>query len=197
MSSLDNHTDQQLLKAIAENDEKAFTELVRRFWKKCHSNAYARVHSHEVAKEIVQDVFMSVWDKRKNSTISNLSSYLYACVRNKCFNHIESRIQQQKYWEHYRNFLTEGTQTTNAAEYSSLVDAIEEGLSHLPSKSVEVFKLSRMEGRTIPEIASSLNLSEKAIEYHLSKSLKLLRIHLKDFILAGLIAFPYGASTFI
>jgi RNA polymerase sigma-70 factor (ECF subfamily) len=53
----------------------------------------------------------------------------------------------------------------------------------LPNKTKTVFQLNRLEGRSIPEIAAALNLSEKAIEYHLTRSLKKLRVHLKDFIL--------------
>jgi RNA polymerase sigma-70 factor (ECF subfamily) len=61
---------------------------------------------------------------------------------------------------------------------------VEVAVSRLPEKSQQVFRLNRLEGKSIREIANLMKLSEKAIEYHLTKSLKELRIHLKDFILA-------------
>ncbi len=183
MATYTNHTDLSLIEAIKNNDEQAFEELVLRYWKRSHTNAYARVNSHEVAQEIAQDVFMSLWDKRATNCISNVSSYIYACIKNKSINYIESKILQQKYWDHYKKFVPQSESLTDhTVDYLSLQEAIDEGITHLPKKSKKIFRLSRIEGHTIPEIASILNLSEKAIEYHLTKSLKQLRIHLKDFI---------------
>src|SRR5690606_2116808 len=61
---LSNLTDHELLNAISQDDEKAFAELFRRYWKQVHAMAYARVKSKEVTEEIVQDLFASLWDKR-------------------------------------------------------------------------------------------------------------------------------------
>lgn len=69
------------------------------------------------------------------------------------------------------------------SQYQDLVAAIEMGLTGLPEKSRKVFKLHRMEGWSVPEIANFLNLSEKAIQYHLTQSVKRLRVHLKNYIL--------------
>jgi RNA polymerase sigma-70 factor (family 1) len=169
--------------AVKDGDEAAFTALVKRYWKRCHINAYARVNDQDVAEEIVQDVFMSLWDKRNTSSIQNVSSYLYACVRNKCINHIEHKIKEKKYWDYYKTFLSEQTIIKHhPIDFSSLEEQLDSGIQQLPAKSQLVFRMSRMEGRSIPEIAEALNLSEKAIEYHLTLSLKKLRAHLKDFI---------------
>ena len=65
--------------------------------------------------------------------------------------------------------------------YDDLSEAVEQAVNKLPEKSREVFRLSRLEGRSKKEIAKLLQLSEKAIEYHLTKSLKELRVQLKDY----------------
>ena len=167
------------------DDEKAFSELFHRHWRKAHHFAYSKVRSKEATEEMVQEFFMTLWDKRATLTIQNFASYLHTSIKNKALNFIESRIVEKKYWDYYKAFVpqTEETIATHI-EYNNLMEAIEEGMEKLPKKSKTVFQLSRMEGRSIPEIASLLNLSEKAIEYHLTRSLKHLRIHLKDFIIS-------------
>jgi len=184
LSERADDTDLDLIRSIREHDEAAFTVLVKRYWKRCHVNAYARVNDHQVAQEIVQDVFMSLWDKRTTASIKNVSSYLYACIRNKCIDHIESKVKEKKYWDYYKTFLFEQTIIRHhPIDYSSLQEQINSGILQLPPKSRLVFRMSRLEGRSIPEIAKALNLSEKAIEYHITQSLKKLRTHLKDFII--------------
>jgi len=178
------NTDQDLLEAIRKNDEKAFNELFNRYWRKVHAMAYSRVRSKEVTEEIVQDLFTSLWDKRATHSIKNLHSYLFQAVKFKVLNYLESRIVQEKYWDYYKNFVPQKENATQiAVEYDDLMEAIEQGMEHLPEKSKNVFRLHRMEGWSIPEIASRLNLSEKAIQYHLTQSVKKLRVHLKNYIL--------------
>lgn len=179
-----SHTDQELLEAIRNDNEQAFHELFRRYWRKVHDMAYSRVRSKEATEEIVQDLFISLWNRRASLLIDNLSSYLYTSVKHRVLNHIESQIVRKKYWEYYKNFIPQQEDvTTQAIEFDALMEAIENGIEHLPEKSKKVFRLNRLEGLSVPEIASILNLSEKAIQYHLTKSLKKLRLHLKDYIL--------------
>ena len=184
MSSHTNHTDEQLLNAIQLDDEKAFSELFKRYWRKAQGIANAKVHSKEVAEEIVQDVFITLWDKRSSLRIHNFSSYLYTTIKNKSLNYIEACIVREKYWNYYKTFVPQFDESTEkTVAYDELVEAIENEVNHLPEKSKKVFRLNRLEGRSIAEIASTLNLSEKAIEYHITRSLKQLRLHLKDYIL--------------
>jgi RNA polymerase sigma-70 factor (ECF subfamily) len=65
--------------------------------------------------------------------------------------------------------------------FSELSDAVEEAMKKLPEKTCEVFRMSRFENQSVKEIAVQLNLSEKAVEYHITKSLKLLRENLKAY----------------
>lgn len=182
-------TDLELLEAIRHDDEEAFTELFKRYWRKVHAMAYPRVRSEEVTAEIVQDLFITLWDKRASLVITHLHSYLYTAVKNKALNYIESQIVRENYWDYYKKFgLEQENVTQNAVEFDELMEAIENGIQRLPEKSKKVFRLNRLEGRSISEIANTLNLSEKAIQYHLTQSLKKLRLHLKDYIVtAGLL----------
>lgn len=160
----------------------AFTELFKRFWWKAHGLAYSKTRSKEVTEELVQELFTTLWDNRKSLKIENFNAYLLISIRNKSLNFIRSKIVEQKYWNYYKEFIPKWEDTTERTlDYNTLMDAIEVGLKDLPQKTKKVFLLNRIEGRSVSEIASILNLSEKTIGYHLTQSLKRMRVHLKDF----------------
>ncbi|HEX5171116.1 MAG TPA: RNA polymerase sigma-70 factor [Cyclobacteriaceae bacterium] len=177
-------SDVQLLEAIRQDDEIAFAELFKRYWKKMHSIVFSRVRSVEATNEIVQGLFISLWKKRKTLLIDHLQSYLYTSVKNRILNHLESQMTQRKHWEYYRKFIPEAENTTERdVALNEAMEVIENEVELLPEKSKTIFRLNRLEGQSVSEIANSLNLSEKAIQYHITKSLKTLRLHLKDYIL--------------
>lgn len=179
------YTDQELLQAIRNDNKNAFSELFRRYWRKGYKMAYARVRSKEATEEIVQDLFVALWDKRSSLSINNMSSYLYISVKHKVLNFIDSQLVHQKYQVYHKTFIQQQEDATEkTVVFNELMGAIEEGLECLPEKSKEVFRLNRLEGRTISETADLLKLSRKAAQYHLTRSLKEMRLHLKDYILS-------------
>jgi RNA polymerase sigma-70 factor (ECF subfamily) len=181
-----DYTDCELLLAIRNNDEDAFTEIFRRYFEKVRGMTYARVRSEDVTQEIVQNIFITLWDKRATLSISHLHAYLYTAVKNRVLNYIESQIVRKKYWDYYKQFVPNQEDVTeNDIEVHDLMKAIEKAMEHLPEKSKRVFRLNRLEGHSIQEIAGILNLSHKAARYHLTQSLKKLRRHLKDYTSVG------------
>jgi RNA polymerase sigma-70 factor (ECF subfamily) len=179
------HNDQELLAAIRHDDEGAFSELFKRYGKKVYRMAYCRIHSKEASEEIVQNLFVSLWDKRGTLLINNVSSYFFTAVKHKALNILESRVVQKKYWDYYKNFIPHQENITErTVEFNELLEAIEKRLECLPEKSKKVFMLNRLEGHSVSEIADLLNLSKKTIQYHLTRSLKELRLQLKHFIIS-------------
>lgn len=185
MPSYSTHKDQELLDAIRHDDEGAFSELFKRYGKKVYQMAYSRVRSKEAAEEIVQNLFILLWDKRTTLSINNIASYFFTAVKHKALNIIESQMVHKKYWDYYKKFIPQQENLTErAVEFNELLEAIEERMELLPDKSKKVFVLNRLEGHSVTEIANTLNLSEKTIQYHITRSLKELRLHLKDFIVS-------------
>lgn len=161
----------------------AFERLFKRHWEPLYKNAKAKLHSHEEAEEVIQSIFSTLWEKRGTLLITNLTFYLNTALRNRILNIIRDRIPQEKYWNYYKTFFPQQEDATDqVVAFDDLNDAVKLAVRHLPEKSRQVFKLSRLEGRSNAEIANLLKVSEKAIEYHLTKSIKELRVHLKDFI---------------
>lgn len=176
------HNEQQLLQELRRGNVKAFEQIFRSHWRDLYRIARGKLQSHEEAEEVIQSVFSVLWEKRQSLLINNLQLYLRTCVRNNILNIIRANLVKEKYWSYYRAFLPDQTNATEeAVAYDDLDEAIQDAVSSLPEKSRQVFTLSRIEGKSNAEIANILELSEKAIEYHLTKSVRALKVRLKDF----------------
>jgi RNA polymerase sigma-70 factor (family 1) len=172
-----------LLDDLRNGSEHAFEQIFKYYWKKLYTVARAKVTSDDDAQEILQAIFTNLWEKRATLLINDLSFYLHACVKNAVLNLLRSRITREKYWNYYKTFFPSTADATDEIiSVNDLDSAFNDLVQGLPEKSREVFKLSRIEGKSNAEIAAIMALSEKAIEYHLTKSLRILRVRLRDFI---------------
>ncbi len=175
--------DALLLEGLRRGSVDAFEEIFRKYWHSLYLKARAKTMSHDEAEEIVQSIFSTLWEKRTTILITHLPYYLQTAVKNRVIDRIREKSTQQKYWERYGKFIPQQLAVTEEAiTFSELNGAVEAAIDHLPERSRKVFKLSRLEGRSNAEIAQLLQVSEKAIEYHITKSMRTLRVHLKDFI---------------
>ncbi|MDJ1470490.1 MULTISPECIES: RNA polymerase sigma-70 factor [Xanthocytophaga] len=178
-------SDSELLELMKlQDDQDAFREVYKRHWRSVFLVAYKKLHDKELAEEFTQNLFVDVWEKRSENTIRQLPSYLFGALKFTIINYYKSQMVHEKYvsYKHGNNDSISHT-TEELVMLADLSQAIEKGMALLPPKSREVFKLSRVEHFSVKEIASLLNISEKAVEYHITQSLKQIRVHLKDYIL--------------
>jgi RNA polymerase sigma-70 factor (ECF subfamily) len=178
--------DAALLEALQAGDEKAFAELYARYSFQLFNVAYGKLKSREAAEELTQDLFENLWDKRLDAQIEHLKSYLFSAIRYRIINHIRAEKVRTGYELFCRLSLPHtdtGTEATVA--FNDLNAALAAGMQHLSEKTQEVFRLSRLEQYTIPEISARVNLSEKTVEYHLRKSLRLMRSYLRNFLVTA------------
>jgi RNA polymerase sigma-70 factor (ECF subfamily) len=174
--------DHLLVLGLNQGHSTAFEEIYSRYWFKIYRIAFNQTGNKEEAEELVQDVFLSIWNRRETIVINNLDLYLVISIKNKVYDLIRSKINFRKYQEHI--ILKEidfHFNTDEIVNYTELTDAVEKVLSLLPEKSVHIFKKSRFENMNTKEIALQMKLSEKAVEYHITKSLKFLKENLKDY----------------
>ena len=175
--------DTALVQGLRQGDELAFAEIYRRYGLALLEQVFRKLNSREAAEEIVQDLFTALWHKRSTTDIQKLREYLGTAVKYRVINQIKNKLTHASYVAHYQSVTGEadhGTEQELAATDLSL--ALNLGLAHLPGHAREVFQLSRLEHQTVPQIAARLELSPKAVEYHLTRALKLLRVSLKDFL---------------
>lgn len=138
----------------------------------------------DIAREIVQDLFVKLYEKRLSISIDvSVKSYLYRSVYNSCINYLNQRNMHEK---HIRNisFEKEKEEDTDPENEIMAVDLqrkIYEIIENLPAKCRKIFKMNRFEGLKNEEIAQILNLSKRTVETQISKALKILKNKLSDY----------------
>lgn len=181
-----NLTDEVLVDFLCKSDEKAFEAIYHRYWSNVFRFAITRVHEQAIAEDLCHDIFLSLWQRRHVLTIRCLEAWLIQSVKYSVINHLKGQLTDKQYVQGLWS-VKDGSdrQTEYAIEFNNLYLAWQTGIKNLPQRSKEIFQLSKIQHRSNKEIAYQLNLTEKAVEYHITKALKILRIHLKDFT-------PYG-----
>lgn len=154
-------TDDILLRLLKASDEKAFRVLYERYWKRLFAVACYKLKNREAAEEIVQNIFVSLWEKRADLQIEKLEEYLFTAVKYKVINYVESLLVRQAGQKQLAGAITDAS-TEDTIIINDLHNAIQQALSCLPPKTREVFTLSRFEKYSVKDIAQHLNLTEKA-----------------------------------
>ena len=136
-------------------------------------------------KKLFKKYFQGFGNGEDSLHIEAVPNYLAVAVKYRAINYIKSQLAFRKYSNLYKAFVkVSEEETLEAVQFHNLTEAIEESVQKLPEKTQLVFRLNRMEGKSIAEIAIKLKLSEKAIKYHISRSIKELRFHLKEFLIS-------------
>ncbi|WP_257666246.1 RNA polymerase sigma-70 factor [Parapedobacter tibetensis] len=170
--------------------ETAFEEAFKSNFKALHAYSYTILQDESMAEEIVQTVFLKLWENRERLSIhTSLRAYLYKSVYHESLNYLKHKKVQQKYMEgavvEYKQ-----KQTEMDMEDKELRRHLKEALRQLPEKCRTVFQLSRFEELKYQEIADKLGISLKTVESHMGKALKLLRLKLSDFLPFLIIVLP-------
>lgn len=166
---------------MVETKEKKFEIVFRKHFKELHGYAYRMLGDTDMAEEIVQHVFLKLWERDWEQDIqSSLKAYLYRSVYNQTMNVLKRNKLQQRYAAYQTIHAAKGHDMPYGAE--ELKKELHVALSKLPEKSRTVFELSRFQELRYQEIADALNLSIKTVEGHMTKALKHLRVHLVDYL---------------
>jgi RNA polymerase sigma-70 factor (family 1) len=176
-------SEQFFLVKLKEGDPDVFTEIFSVYYRDTVMFAFSFTHDVETAEEIVQDVFVKLWEdhEKLNITVS-IKSYILKTIQNKCIdwhrhkkivnNHSNCIINNSPLYEY---------DTDNYILRSELEGRIENAIADLPEKVKEAFIMNRFEGLKYKEIASKLNVSVRTVEVRISKALVLLKEKLIDF----------------
>ena len=179
--------DSILLDSLKQGDNKAFESIYKKHWRKVYLIAYKKLQLKEVAEELTQSIFVSLWERRGELEIKELDNYLTIAIKYKIINYIDATIVKDRILGNIKNTLRDdiAPDSESALAVKEIRDSIEKALSGLPTKTQTIFRMSRFENFSIREIAANMNMNEKAVEYHITQSLKTMRIYLKDFIVTA------------
>ncbi len=183
--------DRKLLERLKKSDSKAFEKIFRSYFIPLYNYAKFYTGNSELAEDLVHDVFFKIWDNREKLEIhTSIKSYLYKSVHNTCIQHLRhqkvvrehNKNQQAKLEEAMiinRLFFETGLTKLFEKEIGEL---LKDAIAKLPVKTRNIFKMSRNNYQNNKEIAKKMDLTEKAVEYHITKALSFLREELKDYL---------------
>lgn len=154
------------------SSEKDFEELFVHYYAPLCGYALKIIKQKESSEELVQDLFLKLWEDRKKLKIENIKAYLYRSVYHKCLHTIEHRQVKQKH-----QLITSKRKDTYPSPeegmmMGELYQAYKKKLNSLPTNTRKIFSLSRDSDLKYSEIASKLKISIKTVESHISKALK-------------------------
>jgi RNA polymerase sigma-70 factor, ECF subfamily len=168
-------------------DRKSFESLFRDEYNGLCFFAQMYVKDSEAAREIVQDAFMGLWEKRATIDITrNVRAYLTTGIRNKCLNYLRDNKKFHTNLLEIENLPSNdeppGSFISDHLTEQELHNSIQNAIGELPEKCREVFLLSRNENLKYREISEKLGISVKTVEAQMSKALLYLRTRLSGYL---------------
>jgi len=168
-------------------DELTFEQVFKVHYGALHAYANVILKDPEWAEEVVQTVFLKLWEKRTALQITtSLKAYLYKAVYHDSLNHLKHQKVRKRHWEQTQYTMNQQVSPDNSqimeGQEKELAECIQQTLDALPEKCRMVFHLSRFEELKYGKIAAQLGISLKTVEAHMSKALKTLRLELAEFI---------------
>lgn len=178
MTNYETLSDISLTSLLKSGDEVAFTEIYTRYSRKLFIMGYNYCKNKELAEELVQEVFVGLWDKRDIIQIQKLEAYLATAIRFSVFKAIYKEKRRQEILNEQLDVAYSDFEEKLHAKF--LQELIDQSVGQLPEKCGLVYKYSREQGLNNREISEKMAISEKTVEAHLTKALKFVRKNLDD-----------------
>ena len=171
----------ELIKLLKKGDMAAFDAIYNKYCHKLHEFVFMYLKQEEDAEEIVQEVFIKIWQSRnKIDVYSSFESFLFTVAYNASMSLLRKRMSDAKSREHLKSLqqIDFAEPVIDEIQFKELNQNVENLLNQITPRQKEIYLLSREEGLTHEEIAKKLNISESTVNNHLVKTLKFLKSHL-------------------
>jgi len=168
--------------SIKKGNIKSFETLFRAYYKPLVIYSERIVDDHDDANEVVQDIFMKLWEKRKDIEIrTSINSYLYRAVYNNSLQLLKRKkldLKYKNYKLHNNNESINPSEEMIATELNHKIALL---LDSLPENCKRIFKMNRIDGMKYREISDQLSISIKTVEANMTKALKIFRENLTEY----------------
>jgi RNA polymerase sigma-70 factor (family 1) len=167
-----------LLASLKKGDHVAMEHLYQDYWEEVLNTAYKQVRDEEIAQDITQEIFISVWENREHLNIEgSIAAYFKGAVKYKVINYFKSSMVREKHKEDIALLTLDhtGTSAENLLMLKDLTKQFDEALTDLPEKMRVIISMSRKQEKSVQEISDELNLSAQTVKNQISSALKLIR----------------------
>lgn len=165
-------------------DEQAFAEIYESCWKDLYLFSCRYVDDRDIAKGFVQDVFITLWEKKETLKIrTSLKNYLYGAIKLKVLEYHRKKSVRERFMEHSLHSQHSGNNlhTENEVAFKELKHALTAAVERMPQRSRQVYEMSRNQGMDNKSIATTLMISEKAVEGNITRAIEFIKHHLRFF----------------
>ena len=170
------HSKESLLERLKLGDLEAFNMIYEQYWSLLINESYKRLHNMALCEEVVQDVFIDLWQQRAVREIQNLEAYLRTCMKFKVFEIYRKNRRTKSMLEENLSLMQEH-EISEYDQYAEkdLRSLIQEWIAHLPQKRKEIFKMRYLDELSTKEISEMTESSQNTIQNHLGISIAKLR----------------------
>lgn len=165
-----------LVDKLIKSNREAYSHLFNLFWEDMYVHAKSLVQSEQVAKDIVQEIWLDIWNRRTSLRNQNFKAYLHKAVRNNCYKYFRNTPFNTDQLEVIKSldsvFLSTTEQFHDVEEMKFIVGR---AVEKLPKRCQQIFRLSRFEDVPNEQIARKLGISKRTVENQLSRALKTIR----------------------
>lgn len=189
MSNTLTENDKNLVLQLKENEVEAFDLLFHKYSEKLYSFSFSLLKNHEDSKEIIQEAFIRIWEKRHDiDTTKSFKSFLFKISYNLIIDQLRTRLKDNEYREFLvRYFETDKFDFHTNIDCEVISDKVKKAVNQLPEKRKQIYILSREAGLSHKEIAAKMGITTKTVENQIGLTLKYIRECLGKDIIAILL----------
>jgi RNA polymerase sigma-70 factor (ECF subfamily) len=190
---------QELTSRLKNGDIVAFDQIYELYSHKLFSFVHRLLKSEAEATDIVQEVFLKIWESReKLSEYKLLNSFIFTIAYHRSVDLIRKRINDQKYFEYLKEsaVFADNQSIIDDIEYNELKTKAGKLIDKLPERQKQVYLLHKEKGLTYPEIAKQMGISKNTVENHMVKALKYLHINMDNVFCLGLFSVLFESGLY-
>lgn len=175
ISKTNKEIDKLLLQQIKANNISAFDSLYDKYWEPVYRAAYKRLNDPDYAKDVTQDIFLHIWNKRADLEIDNFAPYLFTAVRNNVFKWMEKQQKVTPISEIISELKESKEQADAELLRKEFIIKYEALVGTLTPAQQQIFRMRFHDDLSTKEISEKLNISRKTVQNQLAKSILQLR----------------------
>lgn len=183
------HNNDLLLAHFRNGNQKAFKTLFDQYWEVMLVKANSILTDRDVAQDIVQDIWINLWNQRGKLVISNFEAYIFRAVRYGCYKYLRDNKFTTTQLKTIDSLVIESSNVENQQNLEATQKLIDKSLEELSPRCQQIFTLSRIDDIPNEEIALKLGISKRSVENQVSLALRVIRRHLTSLYFLSFIYF--------
>jgi RNA polymerase sigma-70 factor (family 1) len=166
-----SYNDSELCQLLKQDDRAAFELIYERYWQKLYEKANRLLKLSVQAEDIVQELFINLWQKRNEYDIDNLNAYLHTALRSRVLNYIEREQGKEIFFEPFETIQQASFSAEELVREKELMKIIVAYIDSLPAKRKEIFLLHYQQQLATADIAALLGITQKTVQNQLNNAM--------------------------